>query len=154
MIRILLLSVIVLLSAFSASADGDKKKSKQEMFKEILEFKMKYLAQEMDLKGDQRQKFFDLYSEMTQRKNQCWKNARHMEKKLRKNDNPSEADYQAVTDAMNKAKAEDATIENEYSDKFSSFLTQKQIFKMKEAEDSFRKKMEEMRRKNHHKEKK
>lgn len=154
MIRCLLISLFsLLLGVFSIHADGKKDKSREQMFKEIQEFKMNYLAKEMDLKPEQRQKFFEIYKEMTSKRMECMKNARHLEHRLKKLENPTEADYQAATDAMNKAKAEDASIEREYVGKFSSFLTQKQIFKMKEGEEAFRKKMEEMRQK-HHKDKK
>lgn len=151
--RFLLLSLICFFSVFAASADNDKEKRIQ-MFKEIQEFKMKYLAKEMGLDDAQKQKFFELYDEMTAKKQECMKNARKLERQLKKLEKPTEADYQAATQAMTKARAEDAAIEKAYAEKFSTFLTQKQIFKMKEGEESFRKKLEEMRQKNHHKDKK
>ena len=128
-------------------------KTKEQIFKEIQEFKLKYLAQEMDLKEDQQQKFFDLYNEMTAKRFAVMREARRMEKKVRKDGDATEDDYKAVTEAINKAKAQDASIEKEYDAKFSTFLSQKQIFKMKSAEDSFRKKLEEMRHKRHGKQK-
>ena len=73
------------------------------------------------------------------------KKARSLKKKLKKNPDATEEDYQKVTDSMNKAKAEAASIEKEYDEKFAEFLSQKQIFKMKSAENEFRQKMEEMR---------
>lgn len=128
-------------------------KSNEQIFKEIQEFKLKYLAQEMDLKEDQQQKFFDLYNEMTAKRFAVMKAARRLERKVKKNENATEDDYKAVTEAINKAKADEASIEKEYDAKFSTFLSQKQIFKMKSAEDSFRKKLEEMRHKKHGKRK-
>ena len=128
------------------SPDG---KSKEQIFKEIQEFKLKYLAQEMDLRDDQQQKFFDLYNEMSAKRFAAMREARRLEKKVKKNKDATEDDYKTVTEAINKAKAEDASIEKEYDAKFSVFLSQKQIFKMKSAEESFRKKMEEMRHKKH-----
>ena len=110
---------------------------------------MKYLAQEMDLRDDQQQKFFDLYNEMSAKRFAAMREARRLEKKVKKNKDATEDDYKTVTEAINKAKAEDASIEKEYDAKFSVFLSQKQIFKMKSAEESFRKKMEEMRHKKH-----
>lgn len=152
--RTLLLTLLLSFLGFSiAFADGKKDKSKDEIFREVQEFKMNYLAKEMDLNNDQKTKFFDLYREMTLKRRECMKNARHLERKLRKMENPTEADYQAATEAMSKARTEDAAIEKEYAEKFSQFLTQKQIFKMKEGEEAFRKKMEEMKRNSHSKSK-
>lgn len=155
MIRNLLLTFLAcLLGVLSMNADKKEGKSKEQLFKEIQEFKINYLSKEMELNESQKQKFSDLYMEMTLKRWECMKNARKLEHRLKKLEKPTEADYQAATEAMTKARAEDAAIEKEYGDKFSSFLSQKQIFKMKEAEESFRKKMEEMRRKHQQKEKK
>ena len=45
------------------------------------------------------------------------------------------------------AKEKDADIDRAYDAKFATFLSQRQIFKMKEAEDKFRAKMNEMKQK-------
>lgn len=126
-------------------AQDSGKRSKEEIFREVQEFKIKFLAQEMDLKEDQQERFVKLYSEMNQKRFACMKEARSLKKKLKKNPDATEEDYQKVTDSMNKAKAEAASIEKEYDEKFAEFLSQKQIFKMKSAENEFRQKMEEMR---------
>lgn len=146
MVRKLYLVLMFLLSgcAFLWAHDSDKK-SREELFREIQEFKMKYLAQEMELKDDQQARFVELYGEMTAKRMAAMKAAKELERKVRKDSSPSEEDYQMVTDAMNKANTECASIEKEYDDKFAEFLSQKQIFKMKSAEKEFRKKMEEMR---------
>lgn len=150
MIRNLLLTLLAFVfTVFSIQADNNDGKSREQLFKEIQEFKIDFLSKEMGLNEAQKQKFSELYMEMTCKKHECMKNARKLEKRLKKIENPTEADYQAATEAMNKAKAEDAAIEKAYSEKMSTFLSQKQIFKMKEAEDKFRMKMEEMRRKRH-----
>lgn len=120
---------------------------KEKMWKEMQEFKMKFLAQEIDLKEDQKKEFFELYDEMSSKRAQCYKNARDLERKLKKNKDASEQEYQDATEAMKKAAAESAEIEKVYDEKFSTFLTPKQIYKLKEAEQEFRKKMEEMKHK-------
>ena len=151
--HILLSLMLIVMAAGNAMASAGccppppEGKSKEQMFREIQEFKMKFLAQEMDLKEDQQQKFFELYDEMSRKRFAAMKSARELERKVKKNADATEADYQAVTDAWNKAKTEDAAIAKEYDEKFSKFLTQKQIFQMKSAEDKFRKKMEELRHK-------
>lgn len=153
MIRNLLLILVMTVTAFSSQAapsggfPNPEGKSKEQMFKEIQEFKLKYLAQEIELKEDQREPFFQLYDEMTQKRWKVMNAARKAEKAVKQNKDATEADYQAASNAMTKARAEDAAIEKEYDAKFAKFLTQKQIYKLKQAEDSFRKKMDEMRHK-------
>lgn len=101
----------------------------------------------MELTPEQQEKFVPLYNEMSEKRRQCMKAAWRLEKKVKNSPDATEADYEAAADAMNKAKAEDAAIEKTYDDKFSQFLSQKQIYKMKAAEMEFRKKLEEMRSK-------
>lgn len=131
----------------NVSAHRKDGKSREQIRTEIREFRMKYLAQEMDLNEDQKQKFFELYNEMWDKRFDCYKEVQTLEQGLKKNEGATESDYQAVTDAMNKARVEDAAIEKQYDEKFAQFLTPKQIYKMKEAENEFRKKMSEMRHK-------
>lgn len=116
------------------------------MWKELQEFKIKFLAQEIDLKDDQKERFAELYNEMTQKRMDCFKETRSLEKKIKDlKDNASDEDYKAVSEAMDKARTQDAEIERQYDEKFSEFLTSKQLYKLKQAEGKFRDKMAEMR---------
>lgn len=147
-------TLLLLLGIAGAAAQHRDGKTRQQMFKEIQEFKIRFIAQEIELQDDQKQRFTELYTEMSDKRHECMRSAWRMERKLKKMENPTEADYQAATEAISKAKAEDAQIEKTYSEKFAQILTPKQMFKMKEAEEKFRQKMEEMRRKGKNKDKK
>lgn len=107
---------------------------------------MKYLAQEMNLTDDQKEKFFEVYSEMNKKREECFKEVRKLERKLRKENDLPDSEYRQLTEARNKANIENAEIEREYDEKFSEFLSPKQIYQMKEGEKNFRQKIEEMRR--------
>lgn len=145
--HLLLIIFLVIGCVAPVSAQKHDKHDRDKMMKELREYKIKFLAQEMDLEGDQKARFAELYNEMSEKRMDCMREAWRMERDLKKNKDASEAEYQAVTDAMTKAKAQDAAIEKTYDEKFAKFLSQKQIFKMKEAENEFRKKMSEMRHK-------
>lgn len=132
----------------AVEAPQKEKKSREQVFREIQEFKKKYLAQEMELTEDQQRPFSDLYDEMCVKKKDLMKTVKEAERKVKKNKDATEEDYQAVTEAWNFVRTRDAEIVEEYDAKFSKFLSQKQIFKMKSAEEKFRKKMEEMRHRN------
>ncbi len=146
--KFLLLLILVISACIPTFAQ--KEKSPQEMRREIHEFKLKYLAQEMDLKEDQQKKFFDLYNQMTEERVKVFKETRALEKKLAESDQATDAEYEAVTRSITAAKEKDAAIEKKYDEKFATFLSAKQIYKMKEAEQKFRKKIHEM----HHKKRK
>lgn len=145
--RISLIIICLLCGLGSLFAQGHDGKDRAKMMKELREFKLKFLAQEMDLQEDQQERFFTLYNEMCDKRNACMRSARRLERKVKNSHDATEADYEAAAEAMNKARAEDAAIEKEYDEQFSQFLSQKQIYKMKAAENEFRKKMSEMRHK-------
>lgn len=142
-----ILILCLLVACVPAFARSEKDKKNENMKKELQEFKLKFLAQEMELKEDQQKKFFDLYSQMTEEKIKLYKETKALEQKLSSSTNASEAEYEAVSKAITSAKEKDAEIEKKYDEKFAQFLTPKQIFKMKSAEEKFRIKMHEMRHK-------
>lgn len=140
-----LLLITLLISAFGLiSADDENPAKKEKMFREVQEFKMRYLAQEMDLNEVQKKKFFELYEEMNESKKECYQEALVLNRRLKEDKNATEEDYQQGRNAMNEANAKWAEIEKQYDDKFAEFLSQKQLYQMKEAETNFRTKFEEM----------
>lgn len=149
--KVLLILFLSLMSVSLAPAQTSEPKAKKEhksqkkMYKELQEFKLKFLAQEIDLKDNQKEQFTRLYTEMQEKREAVMRVAWQAEKKVKKDNNATEADYLAASEAMIKAKEEDAKIEKEYDKKFEKFLSSKQIFKLKTAEAKFRKKIEEMR---------
>ncbi len=146
--RFLLTFILILPAIFSLCAQNAEKghKGKHPSAKEVNEFKMKFLAQEMELDADQQQKFIELYTKMSDERFSRFKNVKELEKKVKSDKNASEADYAALSDAIGKSKIDDAEMEKRYDELFSRFLTSKQIFKMKEGEEKFRRKMREMKR--------
>lgn len=139
---VLLLLIAGAVQGFAQDKGGQ---DRGKMIKEVQEFRMKYIAQEIDLKDDQKAKFFELYSDMSKKRRECFKKVRDLENKLKKSgDAASEVEYQQMMESLTKAKAEAAEIEKTYDEKFSDFLSQKQIYKMKEAEKEFNKRAESM----------
>lgn len=144
--RFLLYSLFL---CFAFVAFGQKQKPN--MGKEILEFKLKYLAQEMELNPDQQQRFFELYTQMNDEKQKLFRDVKATERKVKNDKDATDADYENFSQTVTNARVRDAEIDRQYDEKFSTFLTKKQIFKMKVAEDQFRKKMMDMRHKKGHK---
>lgn len=138
---------MILTLALPAFSQAKSQKDRQAMRREVQEFKLKFLAQEMELKDDQQKKFFELYNQMEQEKVKVFKETKALERKISESSNASDAEYESVSRAITAAKEKDAAIEKKYDDKFATFLSAKQIFKMKAAEDKFRMKMHEMRHK-------
>lgn len=150
-----ILLLFFLLAGFSGMAfahpDGHPRPDEKKL-KELREYKIKYLAQEMELRDDQKAKFIEVYDKMSDEKRKNFESMKAMERKLRKD--ASEEEYRELSNKISDCKLRDAQIEKEYDAKFAEFLTPKQIYKMKEAEEKFHKKMMEMHHKRRHEKKK
>lgn len=142
--RCIFLLMLVMTLTIPAAAQKHHGKNRNEMRKEMREFHLKFLAQEVELKDDRQKNFFDTYSQMMDEREKIFKETRDLERKL-KDGKASEDEYEAVTNAITAAKEKDAAIEKKYDDKFSKFLTPKQLYQLKEAENKWRAKMQEMR---------
>lgn len=144
--KILLLFICALTFTFAYSQPkGGHHHHKGDMGKEVLEFKIKFLSQEMELTADQQRQFAQLYKKMDEERRLAFKEARAIERKVRHAKNATEADYAAAAAAMSKAKKKEMEIDTRYEKKFASFLSKKQMFKMREAEEKFRDRMRKMR---------
>lgn len=145
--RLLILVAIVLaaVSAVSAQPKAGRGADHEKMMKEIQEFKLKFLAQEMELRDDQREQFIETYKEMSAKRNEVMRKAWRLEHKVKKDKDATDKDYKAAADAMVNSRIEDARIEKEYDAKFEKYLTPKQMFRMKSGENKFRMKLEQMR---------
>lgn len=139
-IIIALLTVVGIASAQNREKRGPNPK----MWQEIQEFKMKFLAQEMELKKDQQQQFFDLYSEMSEKKRVVFDEMRRTQREIDKKEDATDKDYEEATAKINNLREKMSDIDKEYNAKFSKFLTQRQIYKMNEGEEKFREKMSKM----------
>lgn len=114
--------------------------------KQLMEYKLKFLAQEMDLKPDQQQRFVDLYTRMTAEKRAIYEDAIEMERRVKNNAKATAEDYNRATEAMSAAKIKEGQIDQKYEKEFLKFLTPKQLYKMKQAEEEFRKHLRDARK--------
>lgn len=103
----------------------------------MMEFKLKFISDEIELKDNQKKEFYELYNQMETERRAIFKRIKAAEKKIKDNKNASEADYEKASEEISAARAEMNQVEAKYELKFSSFLSKKQIFKMKEAERKF-----------------
>lgn len=126
-------------------ASAQDKKPNGKMMKEIQEYKIKFLAQEMELKDNQKKEFADIYVKYDDERMKNFRDIRQLEKKL--NSNSKEQEYKEINDKLASSRLRDVELEKEYNEKFSKVLTPKQIYKMKDAEEKFRRKMMDMRHK-------
>lgn len=146
-LKYILITLLALLVIAPAYADKHKKCDREKWRKDMREFKLRFLAQEMELRDDQQKQFITLYTQMTEEKEALMKRTCQAVEKIEKLDSPTEADYKAGSEALLRAREQEVAIDRKYDEKFRTFLSAKQIFKMKEAERKFRDKLNEMRHK-------
>lgn len=152
-ILILILAALFVFPSFAqkqASGAKDKDSRRQEM----LELKLDYLAKEIDLKEDQKKQFDELYTQMETERRAIFKKIKSAEKAIKNNKDATEADYEKASNEINSAKAEMSRIEKQYNEKFATFLSKKQLYKLNQAENTFMQKMQNCRDKKKHEKKK
>lgn len=135
-ILLILFTLIFSTSAFAQKQHDENKR------KEMMEIKLKFLAEEIGLKDDQKKLFDELYTRMESERREVFKKMKAAQKLIKDNKKASEADYEKANNDINNGKKQMAQIEAKYEAQFAKFLTKKQLFKLKEAETKF---METMR---------
>lgn len=133
---ILIIAALALALPSFAQKNHDKKDHSTKR-KEMLEFKLKYLADEIDLKEDQKKQFNELYTQMEAERRAVFKRIKQAEKSISDKKDATEADYEKATIEINNARAEISRIDAKYDAKFAKFLTKKQLYKLKEAENKY-----------------
>lgn len=142
---LLFLGVLLCFGSVMADRKSPDKGPNPKMWKEIQDFKMKFLAQEMNLDREQRVKFYETYSELSEKKKNLFCEIRRIEKQLEENKNATDEEYAAASARIVEAKEKDAALDKEYDARFAKFLSSKQIYQMKNGEEKFKRKMAEMR---------
>lgn len=133
-IALLWLSMV---AAFSASAAPQKAGERDQWMAEMRQYKRIYFTKELDLTADQKNKFFPVYEEMEDKLAKINDDTRAMEKRVGDLKDASDVEYEKATEAMYDASVKSAELEKEYSDKFRTILTPKQLFRLKAVERQF-----------------
>lgn len=116
------------------------KGERTEWMKEMRRYKAEFMADKLDLTDEQKAKFIPLYEEMDERTSRIEREARQMEREIRKKGTQAtDTEYEKAAEALTELKGKQGAIEMEYLPKFKTILTKEQLFKMKGAERDFMK---------------
>ncbi len=157
MTRIALFFSIFLISIFVFPCQGFSQQKEGKLHKhagiskEIEDFKIKFLIEEMELEKSKQEKFSELYRQMQAEKSKVFSDMRNAERRIKDKKEATEKEYLEANEQITDARIKLAEIEKKYDEKFSAVLSKKQLFKMKEAEKLFREKMHKMRQSKHKK---
>lgn len=131
---LLLLTLFIALPSFAQKQNSNHESKRQQM----LDIKLKFLGDEIEIDDSKRKQFNDLYTQMETERRAAYKKIKAAEKIIKETKNASEADYDRATKEISNAKNQLTQIEQTYTEKFSKFLSKKQLYKLKEAEDKFK----------------
>lgn len=133
---LILFTIFLALPSFAQKEKGGHDSKRKEM----LEIKMKFLSDEMGLNEEQSKLFYETYPQMERERRAVFKKIKEAEKSISDKKDASEADYDKASKEIADGRAQMMQIEQKYDEKFSTFLSKKQLFKMKEAEEKFQEK--------------
>lgn len=140
-ILILMLTVLFAIPTFAQKHHEDR----EARYKEMMEFKLKTLADELDLNDSQRKQFNEVYMQMETERRAIFKKIKETEKSIASKQDASDAEYEKASREISAYRDQMIQVDKKYEEKFASFLTKKQIYKLKEAEDKFMEKMRKCR---------
>ncbi len=143
MLKIILKTFILaflLCQVETAIADTSENTPQQgnKWMEEIKNFKHTFLIKEVEMTDEQSKEFLPLYKEMEEKIYQANKDARLLEKEISiSSKNITDKEYEKAAKALSHVKTQEAEIENQYFEKFSTILSKKQLFLLKRAENRF-----------------
>lgn len=132
---------------FAVSTDAHKGKDGKnhaEMIRELQDFKIKFLIQEAEITKDQQADFVKIYTELSNAKLNLMKEGHDEQKALRAKASPTDEDYYRVSEKLAGAKSAEGALEMKYYQQLKKLLSPKQLYKLKDAELKFNRKMMKM----------
>lgn len=135
----LILCIAIAPAVSAQPRPDDKKPDRQEWFRQMRQFKHKFLVKELSLTKQQQDEFLPLYDAMQQEIEKVQQQVRQAERKINraKDSAVSDADYLQAARVATEAKAREGAVEEMYFDKFSKVLSPKQMFELHFAERKF-----------------
>ncbi len=136
------LSILILLligtACLSANAQNPDR-NREQWLNEMRELKHDFLARQLRLSADQREKFFDIYDRMDEEMNRVQAEAKAAESRIYDADASAvtDADYDEAIDAQLTLKEKESEIEKRSYDELKAVLSRKQLFELKKAERDF-----------------
>lgn len=140
-LQLFLFALLIGLPVSAQDRDGKPdggRENFEKWFKEIREFKHKYMVRELGLKDNQKADFFRIIDKMEDECGEVNRNARDLEKEIRdKGDKATDADYEKASRVFFEQKQKEAEIELRAYDELKKVLTPEQLFKLKNADWKF-----------------
>lgn len=144
--RILLIATLLFGTiGFGASAqknNGAKAAERAEWFRQMGKYKTDFIADELKLTDEQKQKFVPIYEKMQNESSRLARDARKMEREVRKKgEAATDLELEKAAEAQVELKARQGELEKKYFTQLKSILTPRQLFNLNAAERKFTKQL-------------
>ena len=117
--------------------DGDKPDF-EKWFKEVREFKHKFMVKELNLTDDQKNAFFKILDNTEDEINEVSRKSREVVKEINeKKDKVTSEDYEKASKILFEQKQKEAEIELKAYNEYKKVLSAEQLFKLKDADWKF-----------------
>ncbi len=122
-------------SAFGAGPQD--KAQRQQWYDNMIQTKIDYLAKQMSLTSDQKEKFEQTYKAMANETGRLTRDTRNLERQVSKKADATDLEYEKASEAIAELKSKEGAIELKYYRQFKTFLSKKQLFQLKIAENKW-----------------
>lgn len=154
MITRILLIATLLLGSFNVTASAQhngKRGERAEWLRQMGKYKTDFIAAELKLTEEQKQKFTPVYEKMQDESSRLAREARNMERDVRKKgDSATDLELEKAAEAQVELKARQGELEKKYFAQLKSILTPRQLFNLNTAERKFNKQLMNSHRKAKH----
>lgn len=147
--KTIITSVLILfavLFSFDISAQHKDDSRRSQWNKEMAQARIDFIAGQLDLSADQKQKFVETYNSMQTELDKLRNDTNSMRKSVESR-KATDLEYEKAAEALFEFKQKEGTIERKYFDKFKSILSSKQLFQLKTAEMKWMKELMKHRKK-------
>ena len=127
--------VLILLSLLGTSMIAQSKE--KPCMEDIKARKVAYITEVVQLTPEEAQVFWPLYNEFQQKNMEMHKKRRKLVKQIE--NSASEADYEAVNDAMIQLDVDEVLLRKTYYEKYKTILSAEKIHRLFKAEHGFKK---------------
>lgn len=137
--KIIIFAVCIFVSITLSVAIAQKKEGRNRSFskKEFFEKRRAFLQKEMGLTDEEAAAFFPLTEEFMQKRFEESKSFREAHKKIKRNPNVTDADYEKILDLYIDLKIKNAELEKEYYKRYKQVLPAKKLFEYQRSERKF-----------------
>jgi len=134
--------MLMLLTCGNVLAAGPKNKAqRKQWYENMIQTKIDFLSRQINLTPDQKDKFEKAYRSMSNETSRLAHDTRALERQIAKKADPSDLECEKAAEAIAEFKSKEGAIELQYFNHFKTFLTKKQLFQLKIAENRWMNKL-------------